>query len=422
MTNAVVNAREFTTAIDAFRAQCYVPVLVVLSEEFVATQDPPPTLALKVPQTSFVDALARPVLAAFSRFLAEPTNAPAFWLSRGSRGDEPVPWLTPIGVLAARAHHGSMRALADATEYEHRSPAAASLVYSAAASTALPLKLYANFRVIRRRDKLAETFPAFALAATGADLVRVCRESVLHALKRSVAIMNPNTFSDFLGELNPQDTERLRELALCDHVSVMERTEAAQFVVGVLGAIKHIVAWPVLVHSVESGRTLTLSVPAVVGGGGGGGGAGSAVAKPAASGGVSPTHRDAAAADATGGEEGGFLGFSFGNLVRAAALKVSGTVEGARAAAATANAAPRPAVFQDLVLKLAAHMGAPIDGSAASVAAVDAIRRRLHVGGLPAAPLPETPLRWLVENVSLADLAVHVLLLPAAAAAAVPSR
>ena len=44
--------------------------------------------------------------------------------------------------------------------------------------------------------------------------------------------------------------------------------------------------------------------------------------------------------------------------------------------------------------------------------ALDLLRRRLIVGGLPDAPLPETPLAWLMEHLVGSDLALHILLLP----------
>ena len=104
-TSIVLNADSFSDATDAFRVRCTVPILVCLSEQDIATQPAPPHLAFKVPETSVISSLSRPIHEGFRRYLAEPNQAPLFWLSRDAAGKDPVPWSMPTGLLAQYVQH-----------------------------------------------------------------------------------------------------------------------------------------------------------------------------------------------------------------------------------------------------------------------------------------------------------------------------
>src|SRR5688572_14484987 len=97
---SVLNSAEFEDAADDYRARCTVPILVQLSEENVATEVAPPYIAFRIPETSSVTALAKPILDAFSRYVADPKNPPMLWLSRGVHGKDKIPWSMQVGMLA----------------------------------------------------------------------------------------------------------------------------------------------------------------------------------------------------------------------------------------------------------------------------------------------------------------------------------
>ena len=213
-TSIVLNSESFATAADAFRTRCSVPILIILAEDNNATDTTPPNLAFKVPETSILSAVAKPVLEGFRRFLPEPSNAPLFWLSQESGGKEPVSWAMPVGLFAQMKQHEH--------DEEDRRPAAirggpSSETKSISQINAnefkkthitFPIKLYANFRVTKR----GEVFPFHASHMNGSELVAAMSENALHSVKRSVAIMNPESYKTFLGKLNPQDMEALYDL------------------------------------------------------------------------------------------------------------------------------------------------------------------------------------------------------------------
>ena len=378
MTDVVaLNSESFDRATDAFRGQCTVALLVQLSEENVATQPAPPYCAFLVPETSIVAALAQAILESFRRHLPEPSNAPLFWLSRKAGDREPVSWTTPVGLLAQTAVYEA--AAVAASEQQD-----AKLTVAPPPPQVFPIKLFANFRVSKRAD----IFPFHATSLNGARFVECLHDWVLHTLKRSVAIMTGGSepFRAFIGALNPQDMQRLKEFCLMDSLSVSVRAEFSQFHKNILGTI-NVVGWPVMIHSYESGRTLTLSLPAQVP--------------------VFAAHPRVV----EGSDTAGVRQMSIGGIQSSAARQPQPQRQATAATAATT----RGATFMDLVEVLATKMSpAHLPHSEGGIATQERLRQRLRVGGLPSPPLGETPLRWIMERLVGADLALHVLMLPPA--------
>lgn len=398
---AVVTSQDFGVSADAFKASCSVAILIQLAEENIATQPGPPVLAFQVPQTSVLSGVARPVLAGFSRYLAEPQNAPLFWLCRDVGGKEPVAWSMPVGLLAETiVNEQLVAAVKEKQDTLHHSKDGASqpqqqqqpLEFALFQKRSpFPIKLYANFRPTKRHD----VFPFYTpTGMTGAGLVTALMENALQCLKRSVAIMNSDSFRNFYSELNPQDMKRLKDFCLMDSPSVGIRAEFSQFHKNVLGTI-NIVAWPVMIHSLETGRTLTMAVPALVGG-----------SKKSHA-----TTKDSQQQQQQ--QPKALMGIQ--------AARYSAATNPAAAAAASAadehEVTKTPSVFQDVVAALATKMNPNhLSHSADGQEVQNNLRKRLRIGGLPVVPPAEVPLRWLMEHMVGADLSLHVLLLPVALA------
>jgi hypothetical protein len=452
-TSIVLNSESFETAADAFRTRCSVPFLIILSEENIATQPAPPNLAFTVPQTSILSSMSKAILEGFRRYLAEPNNAPMFWLSRGTNGKDPVSWTVPVGLLAQEVEHEH-----DLEDLEKRlqrekeattvtaSTSSSSSPYSAASATSslqmpkqefnpdtfrkprvlFPIKLYANFRVTKR----GEIFPFHASNLNGPQLVDGLHKNALHALKRSVAIMNTDYYRDFLGKLNPQDMKLLFDFCMMDSTSIFKRAQLSRFHKDILGTI-NVRAWPVMIHSMESGRTLTLSIPAEVmmtmmnsnnidkqqqqqqrttGG---------AVVD-------SKEHSSSLSPVIVMGIQGQFIAH---HRSKKKAEGGGGGDDDEEEEDVVSKNNKRPTTFGDVVKALANRMNpAHLDTEQRDTSIIisvlsqqqmherdikiEMLRRRMIVGGLPEAPLSETPLRWMMEHLVGSDMALHILLLP----------
>jgi hypothetical protein len=428
MSNSVVlNSESFAAAADAFRTRCSVPVLIVLAEDHNATDTTPPNLAFKVPETSLLCAVAKPVLEGFRRYLPEPNNAPLFWLSWENGGKEPVSWTTPIGLVAQLKQHEFDRedALAAAAATT-KIATSATLNFDDSSSkkkshVIFPIKLFANFRVTKR----GEIFPFHASHMTGSQFVTAMNDNVLHSVKRSVAIMNSDSYKTFLGKLNPTDMEALYDLCLMDSVSLTKRTALARFHRDILATVD-VRNWPIMIHSMESGRTMSLAIPAKV--------EKNSILSNNNSTNNNNNNKNADDSEHASGNDndddqqqqvgspvvimgiqGQFMTHQKKKTPSPATSQQQKNKNPEEENSAASNLNLRPTVFNDVVAVIFEKMSQnhlDKEGRNSRDAAMDCLRRRLLVGGLPEAPLAETPLRWLMEHVVSADLALHILLLP----------
>lgn len=444
-TSIVLNSESFTTAADAFRTRCSVPILIILAEDNNATDTTPPNLAFKVPETSILCAVAKAVLEGFRKFLPEPNNAPLFWLSQEAGGKEPVSWTAPVGLLAQMKQHerdeedqrpaaikGGPSNNSNNSSPNGGAPPASSVASPFASQVQnvgqfkkphiiFPLKLYANFRVTKR----GEVFPFHAAHMNGAELVKALHDNVLHSVKRSVAIMNTVSYESFVGKLNPQDMEALYDLCLMDSVSLTKRTALARFHKDILSTID-VHRWPVMIHSMESGRMITLAIPAKVSIDSNINNNTDEVGSGTMNNNNNNKNDDGNEKKSPAGSPVVVMGIQ-GQFIAHREVKKKTTSSSPTSNTKTNNNNStqqqqptdeknlRPTTYGDLVRALYSRMvpgHLSRDGNESHDEALQLLRRRMVIAGLPDAPLSETPLRWLMEHLVGADLALHVLLLP----------